>query len=383
MTEAQISNHHCTLLVPPLTSAPITVQDRSTNGTFINGIKIGNGNSKVIKSGDHLSFVSSKTRNTFFSYSFQDLRETEAPDEIYSYYDVHEELGRGTFSIVKYATKKSTGEAVAIKIINKKRFKDDKAFNQMMREVDILKDIQHPNIVCYKEFYSSKDHLYIVLELATGGELFNKIIDEGKLMEDEARNLFFQMLSAVNYLHENNITHRDLKPENILLEKNGNVKISDFGLARLTDQENVMKTLCGTPQYVAPEIVRMGIPGFPNKPEGYGPAVDMWSLGCSLYMLLTAKLPFQSTDCVLLYQMIEQGNYSFPDDLFHDISKEAKDLISCLLDSNPETRITAKDALNHPWILKAKSKKRPGPQVKEEETGKNVRRKFNPPSKKK
>jgi len=222
----------------------------------------------------------------------------------------------------------------------------------MTREVNILQNIQHPNIVCYKGIYEGEHFIYILLELAAGGELFDKIVDSGKVSEVEAKRLFTQMLSAVSYLHKHKITHRDLKPENILLDQNGNIKISDFGLARFTDQYDMMTTLCGTPQYVAPEIVRIGrhMHTKPKQSEGYGPAVDMWSLGCSLYMLLTGELPFKSDDRYQLFYQIERGMYSFPADLWKNISVDAKDLVQRLLDLNPVTRISAEEALEHTWI---------------------------------
>jgi len=139
--------------------------------------------------------------------------------------------------------------------------------------------------------------------------------------------------------------------ENILLDAIGNIKITDFGLARITDQCEMMTTLCGTPHYIAPEIVRMGTPDMDNEvPTGYGPAVDMWSLGCSLYMLLTGELPFQSSERYELFQLIKQGKYTFPPHLWNGISEEAKDLIRCLLEIDPNTRITADQALAHPWV---------------------------------
>jgi len=189
------------------------------------------------------------------------------------------------------------------------------------------------------------------LELAVGGDLLDKIQEVKKFIEPEAKRLFTQMLNAVAYLHKHGIAHRDLKPENILLDKNGNIKISDFGLARFVEQVEMMTTLCGTPQYIAPEIVCMGIPEEDKPPpEGYGPAVDMWSLGCILYTLLSGELPFQNNNRKGLWHQIREGIYSFPPHLWNGISKIVKNLIRRLLDLNPDTRITAEGALEHPWI---------------------------------
>jgi len=160
--------------------------------------------------------------------------------------------------------------------------------------------------------------------------------------------LFSQLLNGVYYLHEHDIVHRDLKPENILLDSRGNVKISDFGLARFDTTQ--MQSLCGTPQYVAPEVIRLGFGVVSPENGGYGKGVDMWSLGVSLYHMLTSQLPFLEKDRNILFKKIEQGCYSFPSELWIGISEEAKDLVRRLLDINPKSRITAEQALCHPWI---------------------------------
>jgi len=198
--------------------------------------------------------------------------------------------------------------------------------------------------VQYKDLYEGDTFIYLVLEYAEGGELFHKISRTG-VSESEARTLFSQLLKAVNYLHQQSIVHRDLKPENILLDGQGNIKISDFGLARFDATH--MQSLCGTPHYVAPEVIRLGLG---NSSVGYGKEVDMWSLGVSLYHMLTGHLPFPESDRMALFNKIERGLYDFPFHLWGGITEEAKDLVKKLLDIDPKTRLTAEQALKHPWI---------------------------------
>jgi len=198
--------------------------------------------------------------------------------------------------------------------------------------------------VQYKDLYEGDNYVYLVLEYAEGGELFHKI--RNGVSEPEARTLFTQLLKAVNYLHNQSIAHRDLKPENILLDSQGNIKISDFGLARF--DANHMQSLCGTPHYVAPEVIRLGLGN--STVTGYGKEVDMWSLGVSLYHMLTGHLPFTESERMALFAKIEKGEYEFPQQLWGSISEDSRDLVKKLLDIHPKTRLTAKQALRHPWI---------------------------------
>jgi len=191
--------------------------------------------------------------------------------------------------------------------------------------------------------FETESTLYLVLELVTGGELFDKII-EGQFSEEQSRHYFRQMLEAVKYLHSQAIAHRDLKPENILLnDKTGDIiKLSDFGLSRIVDHASFMKTFCGTPQYVAPEIISSS-----QGEPGYGLACDLWSLGVILYIMLVGYPPFEETN---VFDHIQAGDYGFPDDDWRDISHSAKDLISKLLIVDPGKRITVEEALVSPWM---------------------------------
>jgi len=238
---------------------------------------------------------------------------------------------------------KKTGEKFAIKVIEK----NEMDTSRLETEVNILKKVQHPNIIHLKEFFDTPKKLYLVMELVTGGELFNKIIELGSYTEAVAATVARNVLSAVNYLHQNGIVHRDLKPTNILLkspEDITDVKLGDFGLSKIVgDQNAVLQTTCGTPIYVAPEVL-MG--------EGYGPEVDLWSVGVIMYILLCGFPPFfdDGKNMGLLFEQIMSGKFDFPAPYWTNISDAAKDLIGKLLQVDPKQRFTAAQALAHPWI---------------------------------
>jgi len=257
-------------------------------------------------------------------------------------YIIQEELGRGAFSIVKLAIEKETGNKFAVKMINKSTVGQDLV--RLQTEIEILKKVNHPNIICLKDIIDTKNCLFLVTELVTGGELFDKIVELGSYSEKDAANLVAKMVSAIDYLHELGIVHRDLKPENLLLkDKNSisEVKLADFGLSKIVSQQVMMQTACGTPGYVAPEVL---------KAQGYGPEVDMWSIGVITYILLCGFPPFYNEKLQLLFEQIMKADYDFPEDYWSDISIDAKDFIRKLLVVDPKQRMTGKDALKHRWL---------------------------------
>jgi len=257
-------------------------------------------------------------------------------------YIIQEELGRGAFSVVKLAVEKSTGIKYAVKVINKTNVGQDMA--RLATEMEILKQVQHPNIISLKEIIDTKNCLFIVTELVTGGELFDKIVELGQYSEREAAILVSKIVSAIDYLHEINIVHRDLKPENLLLKDHSNiseVKLADFGLSKIVGQKVMMQTACGTPGYVAPEVL---------KAAGYDKEVDMWSIGVITYILLCGFPPFYNDQLPELFEQIMKADYDFPEDYWRDISQDAKDFISRLLVVDPKKRMTGKEALNHKWL---------------------------------
>lgn len=200
-------------------------------------------------------------------------------DKITDYYKFEEELGAGSFAVVKSAINKTTGELVAVKIVDRTQMEEDDEV-ALQSEIQILSSLDHPNVVKMYEVFDEKDFMYIVLECMTGGELFDRIVEKESYSEREAADTIIPIVDAIRYCHENGIIHRDLKPENLLYEtkeESSIIKISDFGLARFLPQDVFATTACGTPGYVAPEVL-MG--------KGYGASVDVWSIGITLYILL-------------------------------------------------------------------------------------------------
>ncbi|XP_044496394.1 CBL-interacting serine/threonine-protein kinase 23 isoform X2 [Mangifera indica] len=259
-------------------------------------------------------------------------------------YELGRTLGEGSFAKVKFARNVETGENVAIKILDKDKVLKHKMIGQIKREISTMKLIRHPNVIRMYEVMASKTKIYIVLEFVTGGELFDKIASKGRLKEDEARKYFQQLINAVDYCHSRSVYHRDLKPENLLLDANGVLKISDFGLSALPQQvreDGLLHTTCGTPNYVAPEVIN-------NK--GYdGAKADLWSCGVILFVLMAGFLPFEESNLMTLYKKIFKADFKCPP----WFSTSAKKLITRILDPNPmtglvkrETRFTSKCSAN-------------------------------------
>eukprot|EP00026_Physarum_polycephalum_P010832 Phypoly_transcript_11013.p1 GENE.Phypoly_transcript_11013~~Phypoly_transcript_11013.p1 ORF type:complete len:299 (+),score=64.39 Phypoly_transcript_11013:159-1055(+) len=266
--------------------------------------------------------------------------------EIEKQYEFKSELGRGAFSIVYLAVNKATSQHYAVKVINKKDLGKDYEKNLKM-EVDILKKVNHPNIIALKELFDTPDKLYLIMELVTGGELFDKIVEKGSYTEDEASQLVRKIVSAVDYLHNLGIVHRDLKPENLLLKRADNdleIAIADFGLSKIVGQQMMMQTACGTPSYVAPEVLNA---------SGYGKEVDMWSIGVITYILLCGFPPFYGDTVPEIFEQIMEANFDYPEEYWGSVTKEAKDFINKLLVVDSDKRMSAVDALRHPWLAGA------------------------------
>jgi len=265
-------------------------------------------------------------------------------EEVGKYYDIQKKLGTGSFAVVKKAVRKNDGKEFAIKVINKSKLNADE-LAVVHDEVEIMHKINHPNCVALFEMFETKTKLYMVMELLTGGELFDRIVSKGSYSEKEASNVIKSVASAIQYLHQSGVVHRDLKPENLLyLNKTDEspIKITDFGLAKFRgESKEDMHTACGTPGYVAPEVL---------KGEKYDKAVDLWSLGVILYILLCGFPPFYHQNTNMLYKQIKKGEYDFPDPYWTDISDSAKQLVRGLLTVDPKKRMSAKDVLAHPWI---------------------------------
>ncbi|KAJ8261779.1 hypothetical protein GJAV_G00158310 [Gymnothorax javanicus] len=263
-------------------------------------------------------------------------------DDIKKIFELKETLGTGAFSEVVLAQEKATGKMFAVKCIPKKALKGKES--SIENEIAVLRKIKHENIVALEDIYESSNHLYLIMQLVSGGELFDRIVEKGFYTEKDASTLIRQVLDAVNYLHKMGIVHRDLKPENLLYfnpQDESKIMISDFGLSKMEGTGDVMSTACGTPGYVAPEVLA-------QKP--YSKAVDCWSIGVIAYILLCGYPPFYDENDSKLFEQILKADYEFDAPYWDDISDSAKDFISSLMEKDPAKRYTCDQALRHPWI---------------------------------
>ncbi|XP_039305665.1 calcium/calmodulin-dependent protein kinase type II alpha chain isoform X8 [Solenopsis invicta] len=259
-------------------------------------------------------------------------------------YDLKEELGKGAFSVVRRCVQKSTGHEFAAKIINTKKL-SNRDFQKLEREARICRKLQHPNIVRLHDSIQEENFHYLVFDLVTGGELFEDIVAREFYSEADASHCIQQILESVHHCHHNGVVHRDLKPENLLLAskaKGAAVKLADFGLAiEVQGEAQAWYGFAGTPGYLSPEVL---------KKEPYGKPVDIWACGVILYILLVGYPPFWDEDQHRLYGQIKAGSYDYPSPEWDTVTPEAKNLINQMLTVNPGKRITASEALKHPWI---------------------------------
>ncbi|KAJ0399437.1 hypothetical protein P43SY_005376 [Pythium insidiosum] len=281
-------------------------------------------------------------------------------------YEIGKTLGEGTFGkvkyavntetgervAIKYAVNTETGERVAIKVLDKEKIQKQNMGAQIKKEISIMKMVRHKHVVVLKEVLASRTKIFIVLELITGGELFDKIVSEGRFSEDTARFYFRQLVDGVQYCHQNGngVCHRDLKPENLLLDENGDLKISDFGLSALYDgggeggensRASLLHTTCGTPNYVAPEVL---------ADKGYdGRAADVWSIGVILYVLLAGFLPFDEPTMSALFRKIQKAEFSYPS----WFTPRVKSLLNKILVPDPQQRVTLADIMQDDWYVNA------------------------------
>ncbi|XP_014662215.1 PREDICTED: calcium/calmodulin-dependent protein kinase type IV-like [Priapulus caudatus] len=256
------------------------------------------------------------------------------------FYTILKELGRGATSVVYNCIEIRTNKPYAVKIIKKNV---DKKI--IRTEIGVLLKLKHPNVIELKEIFETTEEIHLVLELVTGGELFERIVARGCYTEQDAAVCVRQMLQAVMFLHDNGVVHRDLKPENLLYKDKAEkslLKIADFGLSKIITHDATMSTVCGTPGYCAPEIL---------KGEQYGSAVDMWSVGVISYILLCGFEPFyDERGDHEMFQKILRGDFAFVSPWWDDVSKYAKNLIANMLVVDPKERLTAHQAIQHPWV---------------------------------
>ncbi|KAI3901026.1 hypothetical protein MKW92_014039 [Papaver armeniacum] len=258
-------------------------------------------------------------------------------------YELGRLLGQGTFAKVYYARNIETGQSVAVKVIDKEKILKTGLIDQIKREISGMKLVSHPNIVQLYEVLATKNKIYFVIEYVKGGELFNKVV-KGKLKESVARKYFQQLISAVDFCHSRGVYHRDLKLENLLLDEHGNLKVSDFGLSALAEskhQDGLLHTTCGTPTYVAPEVISR---------KGYnGSTADVWSCGVILFVLMAGYLPFQDTNLMEMYKKIARGDFKCP----KSFPREVRKLLTKIFDTNPATRISIPKIMDNLWFKKS------------------------------
>uniref|UniRef100_A0A4W4H861 non-specific serine/threonine protein kinase n=1 Tax=Electrophorus electricus TaxID=8005 RepID=A0A4W4H861_ELEEL len=326
----------------------VCLEDLSGNGTWVDDTEVGKGKRIPLNNNSVVSLADPKHK----VFMFVDMTEDEQPNfpkEFREKYHVTRKIGSGVCGEVRLAIERETCKKVALKTINKNDFPSIGVLN--MDESAIYSCLflfaLQPCLIKTEDFYQNEDSYYIVLEYIEGGELFSRIKFQKQLKEQIAKLYFFQMLTAVKYLHENGIIHRDLKPENVLLASHDDeclIKITDFNQSKILEQSSLMRTLCGTPTYLAPEVFTAAATG------GYTSAVDSWSLGVLLFICLGGYPPFNSEGTVPVREQIISGQYRFIKSQWQSVSSKAKDLVKKLLVVDPAIRLSISDALAHPWL---------------------------------
>ncbi|KAI7906368.1 kinase-like domain-containing protein [Cokeromyces recurvatus] len=348
--QIEISKRHCLIYMETGANGRakgirIFLEDLSFNGTFVNGELVGVKKRVLLRNGDEIqlykrnAYAEDDLRQKFFRILFPSQYEANTCEHEYK---IGRLLGRGNFAGVYHAVHRQTNHVVAVKVINKSRFANKPKLTQsLIQEVGIMMAIEkHPFVVRINKIFNEVQRIFLVLEYVPGGELFHYIRNKIQLEENETRFIFWQLLIATKYLHENNIAHRDLKPENILIvdQKTLHVKITDFGLAKTEQRNQYFDSQCGTANYVAPEVL------VSSEDRAYDKQCDSWSLGVILFVCLGGYPPFSEKDKIL------NGDFNFNTPQWDLITDDAKDLIQEHLTVNPALRITVTDALEHSWM---------------------------------
>lgn len=343
----------------------VTVRDLSTNGTCLNGRRLVRGKTALLKSGDIITVgLSPGVRSVdnpdetqlVFVLEKEDMEIEEGT--FHAKYDISSEiLGSGAFATVHKCVHRETGEVLAVKKIGKSKLKNNVA---VQREISILREIKNPGVVQMKDHFEDSECHYLVMELMENGDLMDFVSEYGPIPEFVAREILKQVLEAVRDVHDLGISHRDIKPDNILIYQDDPVivKVSDFGLAKLS-QGSFLKTFCGTMAYIAPEILLAKEKRKVDKdsPQAcYSNLVDMWSIGCLCYVLITGYLPFEGSTQEAMHRSIISGDYCVTPLEDHNISPICKDFIGCLLTVDVEERPNARQALRHPWFAETSLK---------------------------
>ncbi|KAL2365595.1 hypothetical protein RJZ56_001472 [Blastomyces dermatitidis] len=341
-----ISNRHCLIYNENKRGDSVAIlEDLSSNGTFINEAIIGRNKRRELEDGDEITVLDEAR----FVFRYPKIRDT---NKFRQQYRILQQLGKGHFASVYLCVERSTGDKFAVKRFERRPGDSQRADNDgLKQEIAVLMSVNHPNVLCLKDTFDESDGVYLVLELAPEGELFNWIVANQKLTESEARHVFTQLFKGLKYLHERNIVHRDIKPENILLvDDRLTVKLADFGLAKIIGEDSFTTTLCGTPSYVAPEILEEN-----PRHRKYSRAVDIWSLGVVLYICLCGFPPFSDElytreNPYTLADQIKLGRFDYPAPYWDSVGDPALDLIDRMLTVDFDKRITIDECLEHPWL---------------------------------
>ncbi|KAF8993679.1 kinase-like domain-containing protein [Cyathus striatus] len=356
----KISNHHCTVTWDGNESngSTVIVRDYSSNGTYINGKKVGKGQSSILREGNEIAFGTSvpQAKSTEdYRFIYRHIAGGPPSDGLYAYYDIGTELGKGSFATVMKAMCRRTGEWYAVKMIHERasrngthQRKGNSNNTVFAREISIMEKLRHPNICQLKEvFFQANNEINLVLELVEGGDLLEYILKNNGLGEVDAQHITYQVCQALAYIHSKGVAHRDLKPENILLTDHRPpiVKVADFGLAKAVDSMTMLRTMCGTPSYLAPEVVKQ------QNEEGYDNLVDSWSVGVIVFSMLTNAAPFiEDENQPDIRTRIAERRVDWSILRNADVSERAEDFIRCLLQDNPHYRMSLAEAKNHPWL---------------------------------
>ncbi|PWY77155.1 Pkinase-domain-containing protein [Aspergillus sclerotioniger CBS 115572] len=340
-----VSNRH--FLIFPETrkgDAVAILEDLSSNGTFVNDAIVGRNNHRELEDGDEVTILDEAR----FVFRYPRTRDT---NRFLQQYRVLQQLGQGHFATVYLCIERATGTRYAVKVFERRSSDSQRSQTDILQqEIGLLMGVSHPNLLCLKDTFDESDGVYLVLELAPEGELFNLIVSKRKLPENETRHIFLQLLEGLKYLHDRGIVHRDIKPENILVtDKKLTVKLGDFGLAKIIGEDSFTTSLCGTPSYVAPEILEE------SRHRKYTKAVDVWSLGVVLYICLCGFPPFSDELFTpdrpyTLAQQIKHGHFDYPSPYWDAVGDLALDLIDRMLTTNVDDRITVDGCLEHPWV---------------------------------
>ncbi|KAJ7587086.1 CAMK/RAD53 protein kinase [Mycena floridula] len=353
----KISNNHCTIVWDNDEQNPtVVIHDKSTNGTFINGVKIGRDKSRALRDGNEVAFGTAipqiERPNEDYRFIYRYVAGGRPSTGMFAVYDITAELGRGSFATVYKVVHHVTGEYYAAKMIHEPRRagRTDQsvraAATNFGREIRIMESLDHPNICQLKEvFYETEGDLGLILEYVQGGDLLEYIIkSEVGLSEAMGQHITYQICDALSYIHQLGVAHRDLKPENVLLTKDDPpiVKVADFGLAKVADNATMLRTMCGTPSYLAPEVVD----SLPNV--GYDHLVDSWSVGTIVFSMLTNMTPFQVDQSLDIANQIRTRTIDW-EHIGH-LSLHIQTFIRSLLEIAPTRRMTLTGALTHPWL---------------------------------